>query len=533
MLLAVLVLAGTGTAELRVVPRDYSTIQLAVDLTAAGDTVLVLRGTYTESVDVPCRSIVIASEFLITGDSSDIAACIWRAHSGQRHVLATECAFEVSIDILGFTFSGELTGGGLEMIRNQVEVADCIFDSCVATNGAAIRAAKSNLQIERCTFSHCWAASNGAIAYLDSVRCNLVDCVVYGSGVGNPTRALFRFRHRSAYLNDLVIRNCVLPDERVLIDLSGTVDTVWACSCSIDSNTFAYGFVQSDGLCHVLTLERCNFSTNTIRRSILHDVVMEVGEVSVTESIFERNNAAPNFGGVSAMFVSGGRYADFRFWRNLFHENHWNDETCLNIDLVGAERVSRNYFIGNSSVSVVFVPCVTYVNGNAEGSFIHNVFQGNLMSSMEAHTSPPPARAIENFWGDASGPFNAEQNPAGLGDTVGTNIDFIPWSIDTLFLSANSSSGLPTAFAMGYPYPNPFNSSVTIEYALTREQVVLLEVFDVLGRKVETLLHTTQAPGVYAVLWNAEHQATGFYFARLSSSVTAQTSQSVKLLLLK
>lgn len=85
---------------------------------------------------------------------------------------------------------------------------------------------------------------------------------------------------------------------------------------------------------------------------------------------------------------------------------------------------------------------------------------------METQT---PGYAEHNYWGDASGPYNAWSNPKGLGDTVDTLIFYEPWEEDTLFLTVQDDPDVPVTFALGYPYPNPFNSSVTIEYALTRQ----------------------------------------------------------------
>jgi hypothetical protein len=86
---------------------------------------------------------------------------------------------------------------------------------------------------------------------------------------------------------------------------------------------------------------------------------------------------------------------------------------------------------------------------------------------------------------------------------------------------------------LGYPYPNPFNSSVSIEYALTREQAIRLVIYDVLGREAETLLETRQGVGVHRATWNAESFASGVYVAKLSSPESRQASQAVKLMLLK
>ena len=121
-------------------------------------------------------------------------------------------------------------------------------------------------------------------------------------------------------------------------------------------------------------------------------------------------------------------------------------------------------------------------------------------------------------------------NPFGEGDTITGDVPFIPWLEDTT-TSADPSSPEVVSYLALESYPNPFNSTVTIEYALVREQDVKLEIFDVLGRQVETLLSEHQSIGVHSIKWTADSFASGLYFARLSTP--AGPSQAVKLLLMK
>jgi hypothetical protein len=66
-------------------------------------------------------------------------------------------------------------------------------------------------------------------------------------------------------------------------------------------------------------------------------------------------------------------------------------------------------------------------------------------------------------------------------------------------------------------YPNPFNARTTIEYNVPYEMEITLEIYDILGRKVETLIDEYQSPGSYAVTWHASNIASGMYFYRLQA----------------
>ncbi|MCB1059010.1 MAG: right-handed parallel beta-helix repeat-containing protein [Calditrichaeota bacterium] len=541
MRLGVLQIVGIGLSflasqdvfsALRIVPTEYATIQEAVNATASDDTVLIQVGVYEETVSVPCRPMTIAGEYIFSGDSTDIDFCRWVAPAGHRNIQATVCGAGNSLVIAGLTFSGNSAGGGLDLERGGIVVEKCVFDACSAFAGGALYAADSELQVANCVFTRCHAATTGGVVYLDSVRCVISGSRVEDCGASGPNGALFRFGDRSAYFDNVAVRNCVLPEQRALFDLTGVMDTVLFTSCVISNSVFGYGVYQSSGLCSIFKMERCNFEGNTIRKSIVSDDVLEIGDYLISGCVFRENHSA-DFIGVAAMFVCHGHYGFFRFTDNLFAYNDWLDESCMFVVFYGNELISRNYFIGNSSSEGIATPCVVYAYGVSENTFRHNVFHDNLTAACAAFVSTEPIAQVQNnYWGDPSGPYHIEMNPAGLGDTVVGDLDFVPWSEDTSFLSTAIESPLPVSIALGYPYPNPFNSEVKIEYALAREQDVRIDIYDVLGRRVSELLGERQGVGVHSVRWDANGFASGLYFARLSSA-DSRAAQSAKLLLMK
>ncbi len=69
---------------------------------------------------------------------------------------------------------------------------------------------------------------------------------------------------------------------------------------------------------------------------------------------------------------------------------------------------------------------------------------------------------------------------------------------------------------MAEAFPNPFNPSTRIYFALPSEGRVKVEVLDYLGREMATLAQGEYAAGGYSVTWNAKDVATGVYFARIT-----------------
>jgi phosphatidylserine/phosphatidylglycerophosphate/cardiolipin synthase-like enzyme len=85
----------------------------------------------------------------------------------------------------------------------------------------------------------------------------------------------------------------------------------------------------------------------------------------------------------------------------------------------------------------------------------------------------------------------------------------------------------PSTFALEQNYPNPFNPEAVIRFAIPRNGLVDLRVYDVLGREVATLLHEERIAGTHEVTWYAHDAASGIYFCRLSVGALVQTSKMI------
>lgn len=99
----------------------------------------------------------------------------------------------------------------------------------------------------------------------------------------------------------------------------------------------------------------------------------------------------------------------------------------------------------------------------------------------------------------------------------------------------SSQNKLPTGYALQQNYPNPFNPITKIRYSVPSVRThgnasVHLDVYDILGRKIATLVNKKQPPGNYSVEFNAEKLASGIYFYKMQVGNFVETK---KLVLLK
>ena len=117
---------------------------------------------------------------------------------------------------------------------------------------------------------------------------------------------------------------------------------------------------------------------------------------------------------------------------------------------------------------------------------------------------------------DASGYTKLEEY---LNELAGT-----PTSVKT------GRGSVSATFNLFQNYPNPFNPSTSVRYQLSSRMHAVLEVFDILGKKVALIDQGVRGPGEYSVMISADHWASGVYLCRLSAG---GYEKSIKLLLMR
>ncbi len=86
----------------------------------------------------------------------------------------------------------------------------------------------------------------------------------------------------------------------------------------------------------------------------------------------------------------------------------------------------------------------------------------------------------------------------------------------------------PVTYSLLQNYPNPFNPSTIIEYAIPDRQPVQLEILNILGQHVVTLVDEIQSSGLHRVTWvPGRGVASGIYFYRLNSGTFTQTKSMI------
>ena len=113
------------------------------------------------------------------------------------------------------------------------------------------------------------------------------------------------------------------------------------------------------------------------------------------------------------------------------------------------------------------------------------------------------------------------------------------YKVDTLFVNSQLSNGVgnvfPQKFELFPAFPNPFNASTTIRFAVETMNTSTIKVYDINGRLVETLAEEKLDQGIHTVLWKGTDRigrpvSSGVYFYELQ---TEYFNQRRKMILLK
>ena len=115
---------------------------------------------------------------------------------------------------------------------------------------------------------------------------------------------------------------------------------------------------------------------------------------------------------------------------------------------------------------------------------------------------------------------------------VGTGIGYLAQdSIQGVISSKVSvNDAAPAAFAVAQNSPNPFNPTTTISFTLAKAGKTTVDVYNVAGQKVDTLVNSTLNAGSHSVAWNASKFSAGVYFYTVKSG---DFSKTMKMTLLK
>jgi len=419
-------------------------------------------------------------------------------------------------------------GGGMSITNCSMEIDSCLFiKNSAADQGGGIEyiadttgfTSISHLEITNSKFEENSASIRCGVAIIEQYNSNdnLVDVLIDNCEFEN-NNAL-----RIGVLRIGNVKNFTLANSKFISNIATQWSSASAFVSSIGSvyNTIfiknhAYGGssggagVNNDGEVDFINCTFANNSSST--GGGLH--LRSGGTATATNTIFWGNlpdQISLNAINDSSFCTIYLNYNDIEFGLDSIHVNDtisnvfWG-EGNINSDPLFVDTSNIDYHLSDLS------PCIgagtPYIKVNGKDIFSPGLdIEGNPRPSPSR--SDPDIGAFENLYG------------------IPTNIN-------------RGENELQLNFELSQNYPNPFNPSTTINYEIPDQArngktnlethgfaYVELVVYDILGRKVATLVNETQNPGFYEIEFNGNELTSGIYFYKLSMGTRREIKKMV------
>jgi hypothetical protein len=223
-------------------------------------------------------------------------------------------------------------------------------------------------------------------------------------------------------------------------------------------------------------------------------------------------------------------FAAARGYIGEFYDNvqHFDEATPVTPNATGINfaldifvpgyRSFGGYVNGPDGITVEGAVVTAMVNGVISGVTVTDLDGYYTFEGIEPNIYNVAADA-EDGSGERAQPIDATIN-----DVPDADINIEATSV------GDDTAPMPTASSLAQNYPNPFNAQTQISFSLAQAGRVELDVYNMVGQKVATLVNGDYTPGTYSVTWNAGNVSSGIYYYRLK---TAGQTQTMKMTLLK
>jgi len=175
----------------------------------------------------------------------------------------------------------------------------------------------------------------------------------------------------------------------------------------------------------------------------------------------------------------------------------------------------------DSSFSTLYLPAGLSVDGKGDSSVVYGDIPGNTSVS---HTWTVHVDSVPVGDGQIAALTNAGESQDAYFYSIHVDANNAEEKYVKRMLLVEQPTSLdedrlhratPQSFSLKQNYPNPFNPQTTIAYSVAKEAHIVLEVYDVSGRKLQTLVDSRMGPGDYNATYNGTTHSSGMLFVRL------------------
>ncbi len=412
-----MLMAGVASTATINVPGDQGSIQAGLNAAIFGDTVLVAPGTYNENITWP---EVNGIKLIASGDTSDTFI---DGMALDRVLLISSASIDTNTVISGFTIQNGLAenGAGIKLANNSAPKLThlLITDNNTPERynqlhiGGGIYCINSSPTLNHVAVRNNFASNSGGGISCDNSSPLFNEVVIYANSANFNGGGIYCENNSSPSLKYVTIKaNTAFYGGGIYCDESSPILTdVFIINNA--ANNSGGGIHCEDNSSAFLTNVTISANTASSGAGIYFDE-----SSPILTDVFITDNTAGSFG--------GGSYCKR------------SSPTLSRVTIAGNSASEGGAFYCVSTSSSPSLTEVTIINNNAtvsgDGIWARfatpSISNSNICNPGVAILNDSDDRQIiatNNWWGDASGPYEPSSNPGGLGDTVSTNVTFEPF----------------------------------------------------------------------------------------------------------
>ncbi|MCP4580013.1 MAG: T9SS type A sorting domain-containing protein [candidate division Zixibacteria bacterium] len=509
------------------IPDNYATIQAGIDASTDGDTVLVQPGIYYENINFNGHNIVLGSLFLTTGDTNYIEQTSIGDYYGGTRVTFENGENNIAA-LVGVRFVNSYDGHS-QGIR-CINASPIIRSNIIANNHTDHFGAGVYCREGACPLILNNTFSSNSAYYGGAVYCGESNPVIIGNEItlclANDGGAIYG-RESSITISGNKIMNCTAG--AILLRNSNAIITLNQVTNTNNAGIYLY---QCNGF-NVL------IKGNTIRENISGITCNDSSPIISNNLIYNNCNSEPGW-------AAGGIYCRSNsapiVLNNCIYNNHatygGHGIVCqFNSHPIAVSNIIRS---DTSQLDAIYIYSPSSID--ISYSNIQDGYQGEGNIDADPLFRDPDNGDFHLMAIECGDPYDSpciDMGHPGILDTIlncdwglgSERSDMGAYSSGELAVDINESIvAVPKTTLIAKNYPNPFNAATSIKYELPYQSHVTIDIYDILGRKVASLVDRQQLAGYHQAVWQADGFSSGMYFYKLQAGDYSETK---KMLLLK
>ncbi len=444
--------------------NPFRSIQYAINKSAYYDTIIVDNGTYIENLSVNSKNVFIASRYRESGDELDILNTIIDGDSSESVVTFKYCNNGASLN--GFTITNGVScyGGGIECYESSPTIEHNIVFGNYAREGGGIKALRNAILEDNIIRNNTASYRGGGIFSLGTIS-------ITGNYISSNVS--LTYKGGGIYAEGLtdISFNIVEGNEA---DQGGGI---FYCSSnsSINNNLINNNIANSGGGVYIRS-GRPLLTNNTVVNNLSNGgsgIYLDNTNPTIINTIIYYNSLYVYYSDPNCNYcaIQGG----------------WTGEGNIDDDPLFCDPENGDFHL-----------MATYC-GDPYDSPCIDMGKPSILDSL-----------LDCSWG-----LGGERSDMGAYSGEGGTVD----------IDDDTGLPLPQQTSLSQNYPNPFNASTIIKYELPKQSQVTVDVYDILGRRVASLVDDDQVAGYHQVIWSAEDVASGVYFYKIQAGEYIETKK--------